>query len=56
MGCAVGWRCEVNFGFDQIEQSLALLVRDAILAICALAVFVAEEACAEAVTVELEAA
>ena len=52
----MGWRCEVDFGFDQIEQPLALLVRDTILAICALALIVAEEACAEAVAVELEAA
>ena len=56
MGSAVGWRCEVDFGFDQVEELLALLVRHAILAIRALTRIAAEEACAEAVTVELEAA
>ena len=56
MGSTVGWRCEVDFGFDQVEKLLALLVRHAILAIRALTRIAAEEACAEAVTVELEAA
>ena len=52
----MGWRCEVDFGFEQVEELLALLVRYTILAIRALTLIVAEEACAEAVAVELEAA
>lgn len=56
VGGSVGWRGEVHLGLDQVEELVALLVRDAILAMRALAVLVAEEACAEAVAVQLEAA
>lgn len=53
---ATGWRSEVDLGFDKVEELVSLLVRDAVLAMRALAVLVAEEASAEAVAVQLEAA
>ena len=53
---AIGAQSKLDLGFDEVEELVALLVRDAILALRALTVLVAEEACAEAVAVQLEAA
>ena len=52
----MSWRCVVDFGFDEVEELVALLVRDAILALRALTAVIAEEACTKTITVQLEAA
>ena len=50
------WRREIDFGPDEIEELLTLLVGDPILAARALALVRAKEPGSQAVTVQLEAA